>query len=119
MFAIGHGGRVACRSNLLVGGESVTEAEVVAAFATLGQAYLAGVQTSFAIVSAYIVALYFFLGRAPIALRVLAFVFFSATLAVLGGYRLVPWRIVRGLRGRLGSCVESALCPHSAPSLHR
>jgi hypothetical protein len=44
-----------------------------------------GCQTSFAIVSAYIVALYFF-GSAPIAMRVLVFVFFSATLAVLGGY---------------------------------
>jgi hypothetical protein len=60
----------------------VTEAEVVGAFATLGQAYLAGLQASFAIVSAYIVELYFFLGRAPFPLRVLAFLFFSATLAV-------------------------------------
>ena len=64
----------------------MTEAEVVGAFATLGQAYLAGLQASFAIVSAYIVALYFFLGRAPFPLRLLAFLFFSATLAVLGVY---------------------------------
>ena len=64
----------------------MTEAEVIAAFATLGQAFLAGLQASFAIISAYIVALYFFLGRAPLAMRVLAFAFFSATLAVLGVY---------------------------------
>ena len=61
----------------------MSESEIVAAFATLGQAFLAGLQASFAIVSAYIVALYFFLGRAPLPMRILAFVFFSATLAVL------------------------------------
>ena len=38
----------------------MSEAEVVAAFATLGQAFLAGLQAAFAIISAYIVALYFF-----------------------------------------------------------
>ncbi len=64
----------------------MSEAEVVAAFATLGQAFLAGLQASFTIVSAYIVALYFFLGRAPLAMRILAFAFFSSTLAVLGVY---------------------------------
>jgi hypothetical protein len=80
----------------------VTEAEVVAAFATLGQAYLAGLQTSFAIVSAYIVALYFFLGRAPLALRALAFVFFSATLAVLGGYLAGAMLYGQGIAGALG-----------------
>jgi hypothetical protein len=67
-------------------GDSMTEAAVIAAFATLGQAFLAGLQASFAIISAYKVALYFFLGRAPLAMRVLAFAFFSATLAVLGVY---------------------------------
>jgi len=64
----------------------MSEAELVGAFASLGQAFLTGLQASFAIVSAYIVALYFFLGRAPLAMRVLAFAFFSATLAVLGAY---------------------------------
>jgi hypothetical protein len=64
----------------------MSEAEVVAAFATLGQAFLAGLQASFAIVSAYIVALYFFLGRSPLPMRILAFAFFSSTLAVLGVY---------------------------------
>ncbi len=64
----------------------MSEAEVVAAFATLGQAFLAGLQASFAIVSAYIVALYFFLSRAPLMLRILAFAFFSSTLAVLAVY---------------------------------
>ncbi len=64
----------------------MTEAEVIAAFATLGQAFLAGLQASFAIVSAYIIALYFFLGRAPLAMRIVAFGFFTSTLAVLGVY---------------------------------
>jgi hypothetical protein len=64
----------------------MSEAEVGAAFATLGQAFLAGLQASFAIVSAYIVALYFFLRRAPLAMRILAFAFFSSTLAVLAVY---------------------------------
>jgi len=67
----------------------MSEAEVVNGFATLGQAFIAGLQASFAIVSAYIVALYFFLGRAPLAMRILAFAFFSATLAVLGIYLAV------------------------------
>ena len=102
-------------------GESVTEAEVVGAFATLGQAYLGGLQTSFAIVSAYIVALYFFLGRAPFPLRALAFLFFSATLAVLGGYLVGAmaysagvWAALAELRGKralsaLGSVVASVI----------
>jgi hypothetical protein len=64
----------------------MSEAEVVAAFATLGQAFLAGLQATFAIISAYLVALYFFLGRAPLVMRVVAFAFFSSTLAVLGLY---------------------------------
>ena len=59
---------------------------MVAAFATLGQALLEGLQAGFAIISAYIVALYFFLGRAPLVMRVVAFAFFSSTLAVLGLY---------------------------------
>ena len=64
----------------------MSEAEVVTAFATLGQAFLAGLQAAFAIISAYIVALYFFLGRAPLVMRIVAFAFFSSTLAVLGLY---------------------------------
>jgi len=68
------------------GGIVMSEAEVVAAFATLGQAFLAGLQAAFAIILAYIVALYFFLGRAPLVMRIVAFAFFSSTLAVLGLY---------------------------------
>ena len=62
----------------------MTEAELLAQFATLGQAFLAGLLAAFTIVSAYLVALHAFLGNAETPLKVVAFVFFSATLFVLG-----------------------------------
>lgn len=62
----------------------MTEAELIAAFSDIAQMFLAGLQASFTVVSAYIVALYFFLGRAPFLMRLLAFAFFTAVLAVLG-----------------------------------
>jgi hypothetical protein len=60
------------------------EAELINAFATLGQSFVAGLQASFTIVSAYIVALYFFLGRAPLLIKTVAFAFFTGTMLVLG-----------------------------------
>jgi hypothetical protein len=62
----------------------MTEAELIAAFSDIAQMFLTGLQASFTVVSAYIVALYFFLGRAPFLMRLLAFAFFTAVLAVLG-----------------------------------
>jgi hypothetical protein len=60
------------------------EPELINAFAALGQAFVTGLQASFTIVSAYIVALYFFLGRAPLLMKTVAFAFFTGTMLVLG-----------------------------------
>jgi hypothetical protein len=47
----------------------------------------------FAIVSAYIAGLFFFLNRAPLSLRLLAFVLLSIGLVFLGGSALIQQRL--------------------------
>lgn len=51
----------------------------------------------FAIVSGYVAALFFFLGRAPVALRAMAFVLMSIGLVFLGGTATVIGRMQEGL----------------------
>jgi hypothetical protein len=51
----------------------------------------------FAIVSAYIAGLFFFLNRAPLSLRLLAFFLLSIGLAFLGGSALIQQRLQEGL----------------------
>jgi hypothetical protein len=51
----------------------------------------------FAIVSAYIAGLFFFLNRAPLSLRLLAFFLLSVGLAFLGGSALIQQRLQEGL----------------------
>ena len=51
----------------------------------------------FAITSAYIAGLYFFLNRAPLSLRLLAFFLLSVGLAFLGGSALIQQRLQEGL----------------------
>jgi hypothetical protein len=62
----------------------MSESELLSQFTALGQAFLFGLQATFAIVSAYVVALYFFLGHAPLLMKLVAFMFFAATLVILG-----------------------------------
>ena len=51
----------------------------------------------FAMISAYIAGLFFFLNRAPLTLRLLAFVLLSMGLAFLGGSATVQQRVQEGL----------------------
>ena len=53
--------------------------------------------TFFAIVSGYVAALYFFLARAPLALRTVAFALLSIGLAFLGGTVTVIQKLQEGL----------------------
>jgi len=62
----------------------MSEAELLTQFATLGQAFLSGLLATFTVVSAYLVALYAFLGNAPLPLKIVAFAFFTGTLILLG-----------------------------------
>jgi multisubunit Na+/H+ antiporter MnhC subunit len=78
------------------------EAELISAFATLGQSFVAGLQASFTIVSAYIVALYFFLGRAPLLMKCIAFAFFTGTMLVLGLVMLGAINYADGIAIALG-----------------
>ena len=75
----------------------MSEAEVAAAFASFGQMFLSGLQAAFAVVSAYLVAVYFFLCRAPFMMRFTAFLFFSATLLTLALFMIGAARFGDGI----------------------
>jgi hypothetical protein len=79
----------------------MSEAELLKEFTTLGQTFLTGVQAAFTIGSAYIIALYTFLGRAPFLLKVTAFAFFSVTMLVLGVFMLAATRYADGVAAAL------------------
>ncbi len=61
----------------------MNEAEITEQMVLMMDLTLAGVSVLFSIVSAYIVALYFFLRDAPLGLRLIAFLLFSLTFAFL------------------------------------
>jgi hypothetical protein len=62
----------------------MTESEIMQAFLASGQVVISLFSMFFAMISAYIAGLYFFLNRAPIALRLLAFSLLSVGLVFLG-----------------------------------
>ena len=62
----------------------MTESEIMQAFLASGQVVISLFSMFFAMISAYIAGLYFFLNRAPIALRFLAFFLLSGGLVFLG-----------------------------------
>lgn len=61
----------------------MTEAEITEQMVMMMELTLTGVSVFFSIVSAYILALFYFLRRSPFGLRVTAFAFFSFTFAFL------------------------------------
>lgn len=63
----------------------MSEAEIVQGLFTAIQTVLNIFSMFFAIVSGYVVALYLFLARAPLALRLIAFALLSTGLLFLGG----------------------------------
>jgi hypothetical protein len=58
--------------------------------------------TFFAIISAYIAGLFFFLNRAPVALKLLAFFLLSVGLVFLGGAAITQQRLQVGLLAAWG-----------------
>jgi hypothetical protein len=63
----------------------MTEAEILQSLFDAIDAVLVVFSTFFAIVSGYVAALFFFLARAPLLLRTIAFALLSIGLAFLGG----------------------------------
>ena len=65
--------------------------------------------TFFAIISAYIAGLFFFLNRAPVALKLLAFFLLSVGLAFLGGAAITQQRLQAGLLAAWGRVSSPAV----------
>jgi len=71
----------------------VSEAEIVQALLASIQVVVGVFSMFFAIVCAYIAGLYFFLSRAPVGLRLLAFFLLSIGLVFLGGSAVIQQRL--------------------------
>lgn len=75
----------------------MTESEILQGLFASIQTVLSLFSMFFAMTSAYIVGLYFFLNRAPLALRLLAFLLLSIGLVFLGGSAATLQRMQEGL----------------------
>lgn len=75
----------------------MSEAEILQSLFDAIDAVLVVFSTFFAIVSGYVAALYFFLARAPIILRMMAFALLSIGLVFLGGTATVIQKLQEGL----------------------
>jgi hypothetical protein len=62
----------------------MSELQLVSELSRIAHIYLAGLGTAFTVVSAYVVALYYFIHRAPLILKIISFAFFTCVLIVLG-----------------------------------
>ncbi len=80
----------------------MTEAQILEGLWDALGAIIAIVSLFLGMVSGYLAALYFFLGRAPFFLRVMAFGLLSIALAFLGGIMLVVQTMQNGLLGAWG-----------------
>lgn len=75
----------------------MSEAELMQGLFASIQAVISLFSMFFAMISAYIAGLYFFLNRAPLALRLLAFFLLSIGLVFLGGAAAIQQRMQDGL----------------------
>ena len=75
----------------------MSEAEVMQGLFSSIQVVISLFSTFFAMISAYIAGLYFFLNRSPAALKVLAFFLLSIGLVFLGGAAITQQRLQLGL----------------------
>jgi len=75
----------------------MSEAEVMQGMFSSIQVVISLFSTFFAMISAYIAGLYFFLNRAPVALKLLAFFLLSTGLVFLGGAAITQQRLQAGL----------------------
>jgi hypothetical protein len=79
----------------------VTEAEITEQMTMMMDLTLSGISVFFTIVSAYTVALFYFLGRASIGLKVTAYVFFTLTLMFLAVFAYNSFNHAAALREAL------------------
>jgi len=90
----------------------VTEAEITEQMVMMMDLTLVGVSVFFSIVSAYILAIYYFLRRAPFGLKVTAFAFFSFTFAFLAIFAANCFSHAASLQAALAALGErTALSP--------
>ena len=75
----------------------MSEAEVMQGMFSSIQVVISLFSTFFAMISAYIAGLFFFLNRAPVALRLLAFFLLSIGLVFLAGAAITQQRLQAGL----------------------
>jgi hypothetical protein len=75
----------------------VSEAEIVQALLASIQVVISVFSMFFSLASAYIAGLYFFLHRAPVVLKLLAFFLLSVGLLFLGGSAVIEQRMQEGL----------------------
>lgn len=75
----------------------MSEAELLQGVMASIQVVISLFSTFFALISAYIAGLYFFLNRAPLALKLLAFFLLSIGLVFLGGAAISQQRLQVGL----------------------
>jgi hypothetical protein len=75
----------------------VTQSEILQGLLASTQVVMSLYSMFFAITSAYIAGLYFFLARAPLALKALAFAVLSIGLVFLGGSATIQQKIQLGL----------------------
>ena len=79
----------------------MTEAEISNQLLALSGLALSGISVFFTLFSAYIVALYFFLHRAPFRMRATVFVFLTLAFAYLGAFACVMADHAAGLHQAL------------------
>jgi hypothetical protein len=91
----------------------MSEAEILGGLFNALQTILTLVSLFFAIVSGYIAGLFFFLARAPLFLRVLAFALMTVGLSFLGGTALVVGSMQEGLLRAWGALPSPVIAVHS------
>ncbi|MFZ5617862.1 MAG: hypothetical protein ACOZAA_11150 [Pseudomonadota bacterium] len=79
----------------------MTEAEITEQMVMMMDLTLSGISVFFTIVSAYTVALYYFLYRAPVGLKLTAFAFFTLTLIFLVAFAVNSFSHAGGLQEAL------------------
>jgi hypothetical protein len=79
----------------------MSEADITSQMTAMMDLTLNGISVFFTIVSAYTVALFYFLGRAPIGLRITAFAFFSLTMLFLSIFAFNSFNHASALREAL------------------
>jgi hypothetical protein len=87
----------------------MSEAEVMQGVFSSIQVVISLFSTFFAMISAYIAGLYFFLSRAPVALKLLAFFLLSIGLVFLGGAAMTQQRLQMGLLAAWGKMSSPAI----------